>query len=194
MLSFPQLEEGDLLKRLQSGDEEAFAGLYNKYAPELISFASSRLSSLEEARDMIHDLFVYLWEERAELNIKISLRAFLFAAIRYRIIDHFRHKDVLKRYENKLAALSFTQVSETELRLNVKELNQVLETAINELSPKVKEVYRMSRSENLTIKEIAARLNRSEQTIKNQLTTAIAQLRASLDRFLFLLICFFISA
>ena len=45
--SFPELDEGDLLKRLQTGDEEAFAGLYNKYAPELISFASSRLIGVE---------------------------------------------------------------------------------------------------------------------------------------------------
>jgi RNA polymerase sigma-70 factor (ECF subfamily) len=186
----PQQEESILLQRLQAGDEQAFSEIYNLFATELIAFTTARISSLEEARDIIHDLFVYVWEERANLSIKISFRAFLFAAARYRIIDHIRFKDIRRKYADKLTSLPTSFVAAPESELNAKELNQALNAAVNELSPKVQEVYRLSRNEHLSIREIATQLNRSEQTVKNQLSTALAQLRVLLEKILILVILF----
>jgi RNA polymerase sigma factor (sigma-70 family) len=81
-------------------------------------------------------------------------------------------------------------ISATESELDAKELNQVLSAAVNELSPRVQEVYRLSRNEHLSIREIATRLNRSEQTVKNQLSTAIAQLRVLLEKTVILILVF----
>ncbi len=185
-----QQEESILLQRLQAGDEQAFSEIYSLFAAELIAFTTARISSLEEARDIIHDLFVYIWEERADLTIKISFRSFLFAAARYRIIDHIRFKDVRKKYTDKLTSLPTPYNSALESELDAKELNQVLSAAVNELSPRVQEVYRLSRNEHLSIRDIAIRLNRSEQTVKNQLSTAIAQLRVLLEKTVILILVF----
>jgi RNA polymerase sigma-70 factor (family 1) len=186
----PHQDDSILLQRLQAGDEQAFSEIYNLYAAELIGFTTARICSLEEARDIIHDLFVYLWEERADLSIKISFRAFLFAAVRYRIIDYIRFKDIRKKYADKLTFLPTPYVSAMESELDAKELNQVLSAAVNELSPRVQEVYRLSRKEHLSIREIATRLNLSEQTVKNQLSTAIAQLRVLLEKTFILILVF----
>lgn len=177
----PAVDEIVLLERLKSGDEQAFAQIYNTYSPSLINYASALLS-LEEARDIIHDLFVYLWEERADIEITSSLGAFFFAAIRYRMIDRIRHAQVLRKYEKNVISSSTEQVSDIGPRLEAKELKNIMENHVNELSPRVREVYKMSRDENLTIREISQRLGRSEQTIKNQLSTAIAQLRVLIDK------------
>lgn len=190
MQQLPHQDDSILLQRLQAGDEQAFSEIYNLYAAELIGFTTARICSLEEARDIIHDLFVYLWEERADLSIKISFRAFLFAAVRYRIIDYIRFKDIRKKYADKLTSLPTPCVSAMESELDAKELNQVLSAAVNELSPRVQEVYRLSRKEHLSIREIATQLNLSEQTVKNQLSTAIAQLRALLEKTFILILVF----
>lgn len=171
---------------MKEGDEAAFSALYQLYAPLLIDFAASRLSSLEEARDIIHDLFVHFWQEREHTSITISLRAFLFAAVRYRIIDHIRRNSTRQKYADTLARLPVIELTSEE-RLHDKQLQYALQEAVNELAPRMQEVFRLSRFEHFTTAQIAEKLGRSEQTVKNQLTTALSQIRAKLSQWSFLL-------
>ncbi|HRP54460.1 RNA polymerase sigma-70 factor [Agriterribacter sp.] len=171
-----------LLQSLKSGDQSAFTTLYERYAISLTGYAASRLASLEEARDIIHDLFVYIWEERGSITITISFKSFLFAAVRYRIIDHIRKNITRREYAEMAQQLTDDFISSAEDELAAKNLNQTLELAVNDLPSRTKEVYRLSRHGQLAVKEIACRLHLSEQTVKNQLTTALSYLRASLER------------
>src|SRR5690606_33337112 len=76
--------------RMKDGDEEAVALIYARHAADLVGFTSGKVSSLDEARDLVHGLFVELWEKRARIHLSNSFRSDLFAAVRYKIIDHFR--------------------------------------------------------------------------------------------------------
>jgi RNA polymerase sigma-70 factor (ECF subfamily) len=183
----PAINESLLLERLKAGEEEAFNEIYNSYAPSLTSFAAARLTSLDEANDIIHDLFIHLWQERENITITISLRAFLFAAIRYRIIDHIRKNSSRKKYAEQIAKMPVHAQEETENKIFEKELREKLDNAINQLSPRTKEVFKLSRFEHLSVKEIAEKMDVSEQTVKNQLTTALAQLRSLLGKVMFVL-------
>ncbi|NII28482.1 RNA polymerase sigma-70 factor [Pseudoflavitalea sp. X16] len=180
MPSDPLHNEQELLQGLQAGEERAFAAIYERYAPALIDYTAARLTSLEEARDIIHDLFVYLWEERAHINIAHSLQAFLFAAVRYRIIDHIRRRITRREYADKVQALQTAIISEMEYALDVKDLQLVIENAVRELPPRVQQVYRLSRDQHRSVTEIAKELGVSPQTVKNQLTTALSHLRSVL--------------
>lgn len=166
--------------QVQQGDQAAFAQLYNRYVQPLTGFAAARLASLEEARDIIHDLFVQLWQVREQIAVTVSLRAYLFAAVRYRIIDHLRKNSNQRIYAAQLAQLP-ESVSYTEDVLHARELEQRLQQAVSELSPRVQEVFKLSRFEHLKTAEIAQKLGVSEQTVKNQLTTALSYLRARLS-------------
>jgi RNA polymerase sigma-70 factor (ECF subfamily) len=168
-------------------ESPAFNEIYNTHAPALTSFAAARLTSLDEANDIIHDLFVHLWQDRENLTINISLRAFLFAAIRYRIIDHIRKNSTRKKYAEQIAKLPIHAQEETENKIFEKELREKLDDAMNQLSPRTREVFKLSRFEHLSVKEIAAKMDVSEQTVKNQLTTALAQLRSLLGKVMFVL-------
>ena len=179
--------ESQLLQRLSAGEEQAFKELYDHYAPSLISFAAARLVSLDEASDIVHDLFVHLWQDRQNINIRISFRAYLFAATRYRIIDHIRKNSTQKKYAEQIARMPVHTEEEAENKLFEKELRERLDEAINQLPPRTKEVFCLSRFEHLTTKEIAERLTLSEQTVKNQLTTALSKLRVLLGKLSFLL-------
>src|SRR3546814_10713262 len=77
-----------LPERFRNGDPEAFALIYTHYAESLIDFVSAKLASMDEARDLIHDLFVDIWEKRDRLRIDSSFRSYLLTASRYRVIDH----------------------------------------------------------------------------------------------------------
>jgi RNA polymerase sigma-70 factor (ECF subfamily) len=171
-----------LLQRLSEGDASAFATLYETYAPALTGFVAARLGSLEEARDIIHDLFVYLWEERTSIVITRSIEAFLFAAVRYRIIDHIRRNSTRRDYAGMIRLLETPGTAGTTDALDEKDLRGHLEKAIDQLPPRVKQIYRLSRDQHRTVAEIADELRLSQQTVRNQLTTALSHLRSFLGR------------
>ena len=174
--------EKELIQSFLSGDEQAFTAIYERYAPSLISYTAARLASLEEARDIIHDLFVHLWEEREALVITHSLKALLFSAVRYRIIDHIRKHMTRRAYAERLQTLQTGWGESDQEEAEARDLHRNLEKAIDELPPRVRQIYRLSRQQHLTIPEIAEELQLSQQTVKNQLTTALSLLRSFLQR------------
>lgn len=187
--------DDELLRLIRNGDEQAFEFLYDTYATRLIAFAASKLNAPEEAKDIIHDLFVQLWQQRFDLSVTISLEAYLFSAVRYRMIDLIRKSAVKNKYLSILEKLP-TGASSSEQVVNRKELESILQESVNALTPRLKEVFQLSRNEHLTIREIAARLKISEQTVKNQLSSALSQIRSRLsgrDLLTTLLIFFYIQ-
>ena len=171
-----------LIERLHSGDENAFSEIYQLYAASLIGFASSKLYSLEEARDLIHDIFVYLWTERKKIQIHSSLQSYLFAITRHRIIDHIRRNVTREEYAYMLHRLTLNLENNLERNMEAKDLGMFIEKVVGNLPQRTKEIYQLSRNENKSISEIAVMLNLSDQTVKNQLTTALKFLRTSLGK------------
>lgn len=171
-----------LRERLRCGDENAYSEIYQLYATPLIGFASSKLYSLEEARDLVHDVFVYLWSERRKIQIHSSLQSYLFAITRHRTIDHIRRNITRKEYASMLQKLNSDIEYSLEKNIEAKNLGKVIEKIVNNLPPRTKEIYRLSRNEYKGISEIAEMLHLSDQTVKNQLTTALKFLRISLSK------------
>ncbi|MDR3715262.1 MAG: RNA polymerase sigma-70 factor [Puia sp.] len=180
MIEYVSLDDARLVVLLKKDDGAAFAEIYRRYASGLADFAGSRLFGLEDARDIIHDLFVALWERRKTISVTGNLSAYLFAAVRYRVIDQIRKNITREEYAQAVQALSTDGADTTGQTLAAKELEQALADSVSQLSPAVREVYRLSREENLSTQDIALKLSRSEQTVKNQLSTALQHLRKSL--------------
>ena len=180
MASYATLTDLQLIDLLKKDDEGAFAEIYRRYAESLAGFASSKLFDLDDARDIIHDVFVKLWRERGKLQVDRDLKAYLFKLSRYRIVDKIRKNITREEYAAMVQALADRYEPGIEQQIAAKELQQSVEKALEELSPRVKEIYLLSREENLSIPEIADKLQLSEQTVKNQLSTALKHLRSSL--------------
>jgi RNA polymerase sigma-70 factor (ECF subfamily) len=180
MIAYPSLTDLQLIDLLHEDSEDAFTEIYKRYAERLAGFAATRLYNLDDAHDVIHDLFVGLWLERKSLTIHQTLEGYLFTKVRSRIIDKIRKNITREEYAKVLAGLMVSRDPEVEQKIAVRELEKTIEQALEELSPRVKEIYRLSRESNLSIKEIADRLQLSEQTVKNQLTVALKHLRRSL--------------
>lgn len=177
------LTDAELVILLQKSDREAFAEIYSRYAESLAGFAATKLFSLEDARDILHDMFVKLWENRDSINITSNLQSYLYAIVRYRIIDKIRKNITREEYAAISKALITNVQPGVEQQIAEKELKQKIDGALNELPPRVKEIYLLSREESLTNREIAKKLNLSEQTVKNQLSVALKHLRQSIGSF-----------
>jgi RNA polymerase sigma-70 factor (family 1) len=182
MFSTKSLSDHELVDLLKKDDELAFEAIYKRYAEALSGFASSKLYSIEDSRDVTHDLFIKLWEERHHLVVTGNLKSYLFAAIRYRIIDKIRKNITREEYSAMVQSLDDNRTASFEQQLDAKELQQTINSALDSLTPKTRKIYQLSRVEHKTIAEIASLLEISEQTVKNQLTIALNHLRATLGR------------
>ena len=169
---------------LLSTDEHAtFRILYNRYWESLYKKAFYRLGNTADSQDAVQEVFISVWRNRETIQLEETLRPYLFAALKYSIIKQVYRK-AKKGILLPLSAdeLEHTEVTTDEL-LQYKELQAVLASEVAGLPDRMQEIYRLSRIENLQIAEIARRLNISEQTVKNTLTSTLKRLRERLTHY-----------
>jgi RNA polymerase sigma-70 factor (ECF subfamily) len=173
-----------LIDRLKSGDESALTDIYKEYWQQLFLSAYNVLKDKQACEDVIQELFIKLWNSRDNIEIAVSLKAYLYASIRYEVYRQIRAgvvtSDVFDALANRL------QSPATHENLEYKELVSQVNSVVETLPEKCREVYKLSREEYLTHKQIASRLNISTKTVENHLTKALKHLRTSLGT-LFLL-------
>lgn len=188
MDQFVPNDERGLLLLLQQGDTEAFELLYHRYKGILYTHAYRKLKDREEVRDIIHEIFSSIWEKRRTLTINTSLSAYLFHAVRFKIIDRLERGRRAKLYLDSLTdfAEAFTATTDHRIRENM--LSELIEREISGLPPKMRQVFELSRKEGLSHKEIAALLNISEQGVRSHIKHALRILRLKLGVVLIMVI------
>lgn len=188
MAAYTHLSDDALVTLLKKGDQQAFAEIYKRYSGKLAGFAGAKLFNLEDARDILHDIFVKLWEGREQLHITSNLQTYLFTIVRHRIIDKIRKNVTREDYAAAIQSYAAFCDSDVDKQVEYRELKQNIERSLDQLSPRIKEIYKLSREEGLSNREIAQKLNLSEQTVKNQLSAALKHLRQALGSILTLLV------
>lgn len=181
MASFKDLNDIQLLELLSGGSYEAFTVLYYRYASTLIRFANDKLKDINDTEDIVHDIYLNIWNDRNKKTYTGSFKAFLYTTVRNRITDLHRKRIVRGYYDDALTLFKEQTADPLDLIYDAKELDKVIKTKVNELPPRTKEIFNLSRIENFSITEIAGKLNLSEQTIKNQLTIALNHLRRRIN-------------
>ncbi|HSI75481.1 MAG TPA: RNA polymerase sigma-70 factor [Lunatimonas sp.] len=169
-----------MLILIREGDREAFNEIYQRYWLTLLQLAVRKVSVQEEAEDIIQDLFVSIWIKRHGLQIQTTLKGYLFSALKYKIINLYESNCVRKKYSCYVSANFKRHDNTTEEMVVCNEVQREFEIGLAKLSPKVKHVFLLSRNDNLSISEIAERLDISQQTVKNQISKALKMLKAHL--------------
>ena len=172
------LEDTELMYRLRAGDDSALKVIYKKYWNQLYTSAFHMLQDQQACEDIIQDLFINLWNKREQIEIKASLKSYLFASVRYEVYRQVRHgsvrSDIFENIQDRLQTPS--EYGNIEHRELLSQVNSI----VNKLSEKCKMVYKLSREEQLSHKEIATKLDISTKTVENHLNKALRQLRVSL--------------
>jgi len=177
MTAHSNLSDQELVSLLKGGDRLAFTQIYARYKYLLYAHAFKRLRNEEEAEDLIHDLFTTLWNRRETFELKSHLQGYLYTAVRNRIFKLLAHKDIESEYIS-----SFQQVSEqvsniTDYLVRENQMTAMIEKEIAALPSKMREIFELSRKQNLSHKEIAEQLGISEQTVSKQVTNALKILK-----------------
>lgn len=180
MPSYRSYSDSELSYLLTQDDEQAFTEIYHRFYGLLFIHASKRLNDDEEAKDAVQQLFESLWQKRAQVQADGNLSAYLYTAIRHRILDIFSHQEVENKYVDSLQSFIDQEQEFTDYRVREKQMKALIEKEIDSLPPKMREIFLLSRMENKSHKEIAAQLGISELTVKTQVKKALKILRSKL--------------
>lgn len=181
MNAYQNFSDQELMAFVSEDDDLAFAEIYHRYKGILYLHAYRILGNEEESKDVLQELFTTLWSKRSTIVLKGSLSSYLYGACRNRIFDMISHKKVELKYLNSLA--SFVEEGEcvTDHLLREKQLTELIEKEIELLPTKMRQVFELSRKQNLSYTEIANELQISDKTVKKQVTNALHILRTKLD-------------
>jgi RNA polymerase sigma-70 factor (family 1) len=179
--SIKNLDDSELTYLLCDGNREAFNEIYERYWLKLYRASIKRIKSSDDAKDIVQDLFISLWMKRETLVINRSLSSYLYTAIKYKVINHIEANIVKNNYLNSLNKAVMDYDNSTYETIDFQDMEKLLDSGINNLTPKVKEVFELSRKKHLSVNEIAQKLNVSDQTIKNQISKALKSLRVHLQ-------------
>ena len=169
-----------LLQRMAHSSRLAFTMLYRRYWGDLFITAAKALRGKEEAADVVQDIFLSLWNRRNELKLQGSLGAYLHTGVRYKCI-HFIEKNITRRdYLLQLAEVPSSNCLNAEIILQLKELQQTIKDTVAKMPPKMQEVYKLSRHEHLSYKEISEYMNISVETVKKHIRHALHLIRTNL--------------
>lgn len=173
-----------LLQRIKCGDRKAFENIYKKYWPRLFDAAYKRIKSKEAAEEIIQELFTYIWCKRQELQLTHSFSTYIYASLKYKILNYIRAETIKNRYVDSVKQTQphFNYAVDESILYN--ELNGVLEKEINNLPERCRQVFNLRRKENLSFKEIATKLDISINTVEKQVGKALKILRANLKDYM----------
>lgn len=164
-----------LTELLAQGDGDAFDKIYNRYWRPLFNVAYGLLQNETICQDIVQDIFVSLWINRYRSTIS-NLENYLFRSAKLKVFQHLRNGKVTHRHLEKIKVISF--INETEDRLNFHEVEEHLNNGMDKLPSKCREVFYLSRFEQLSNKEIASQLNISIKTVEGHVTYALRHFKA----------------
>jgi RNA polymerase sigma-70 factor (family 1) len=177
----------ELVRLIRCRDRRAFNIVYQRHWLRLYRTACKIVHEESVAEDVIQDTFVALWEKGCFQEI-LNLEAYLYQVVKLQCLMHLRSGHITKKHLDHFAAMATAQVTEEEEEYAAKQLEELLQESINNLPEKCREVYYLSRVEDLPNKMIAERLHISTKTVENHITKALRHLRVSLDKLAVLLL------
>lgn len=180
------ITEEQLLDSLKDNNEIAFSSLFKTYYKDLVLFSGTFIKDKAVCEDIVQNIFLNLWVERFDLDIKTSLKSYLLQSVKNKCFDELRHKKVVDSY-----IMSYMHNIDPENYILYSDLQKHLQEAIDKLPPKYRESFILSRYKNLKYKEISEQLNVSVRTVEERISKALMLLRVSLKEY-FTIIFYFI--
>ena len=173
--------DAPLIEKIKNDDHHAFKVLVDRYWEEMYRHIYHRIKDEDEAKDILQEIFISLWHNRLKVRVDSnqSIASYLFKSAKYSVIDYFGKRSTVINREIELSSLlTIAASSAVDSSVEAKELSSLLNTTIESLPDRLKTPYLLSRENGLSIKEIAAFLQVSEQTVKNNISITLDKLRS----------------
>lgn len=192
-MDYSLLDDADLLGLVRTDrDKSAFHAIYMRYSRRIFWVAYRKVKDKAVAEELTQNLFMSLWERRHQVEIQ-NLRYWLFTAIKFSVITHYKSQIVHERYvahvQGEMRHLPYT----TDQLAAFSDLTEAVERGIALLPVKTRQVFQMSRFENLSVKEISRDLDISEKAVEYHITQSLKKMRVYLKDYLTVQIIFILD-
>jgi len=183
--------ENELFRQTKKGDVYAFEKLFKAYYRNLCFFAEHYVKEKAMAEEIVGNFFMNLWEKRITIEIKGPVKSYFYSSVHNQCIKYLEHLKVMKKYEEY--ALSRLRSKELLAPLSnayplanliSQEIVEDIERSISELPEKCREIFCLSRFEEMSYDDISAKLDVSVNTVRTQMARALQKLRESLKNYL----------
>ncbi|MFN8355416.1 MAG: sigma-70 family RNA polymerase sigma factor [Spirosomataceae bacterium] len=182
MTSLKHLDDERLVGFLQEGKISAFEEIYRRYWYKLFSIAYHQTGVREEAEELVQEVFLAVWNRREEVVIR-QLDLYLTIAIKNQVYDYFKSQISYRKYQEYLIFQEIHQNYSIDEIVNFTELSAAVESVLSRLPEKSAEVFKRSRFENQSVREIAHSLNLSEKAVEYHLTKSVKFLKEQLKAY-----------
>lgn len=170
----------DLFQLVSKDDEKAYRTLYDRYWNKLLVQAMLKLRVEEEAEEILQDIFLNLWRRRKTIHIKNTFHTYIASIVKYEILRQLAKQKAKNILEGKVSALYAVEDNTTQDWLDFEDLRDQIEASVCSLPEKCQLVFRLSREQGFTEKEIAGALHISPKTVEAHISKALKTLRSSL--------------
>jgi RNA polymerase sigma factor (sigma-70 family) len=165
---------------LKEDSKSAFSILYNRYWDKLLEVAFIKLQSQEDAEETVQQVFFQIWNSRQQTTLKYTFRTYISAALKYTIYAKFAERKKCNSIPFQDSILEDLVDDSTQHWLTFSQLREEIETLVAQLPEKCQLVYRLSRDEDFTAKEISKKIGIAEKTVEGHLTKALRHIRSNL--------------
>ncbi|NLI36667.1 MAG: RNA polymerase sigma-70 factor [Bacteroidales bacterium] len=181
-----------LISELKKDSQEALDSIYKMYAKRLYAFCLQYTKSKENAEEIVEDVFVWIWVNRCDIHQEETLRSLLFIRAKHYLINAYRSRINSPVYEDYVNYQDELAADDIQQHLEYEDFVRQLRNALTKLPITQQQVIELSKIQQVSNKEIAIKLSLSEQTVKNQLSLGLKNLRKELNKvpFLFWLLFF----
>ena len=183
------LQDDELLNLMKEDDSMAFKEIYLRHWSRAFLVAYQKVKCKEIAEEITQNLFVSLWERRGEVNIQ-NFKHYLLRSVKFSIINHYKSQIVQEKYVNYVQGNSVNKEYSTEQLVYRKGLSAAVEKGMALLPSKTQEVFRLSRVENYSVKEISKTLNISEKAVEYHITQSLKLMKHYLKDYLLFILVF----
>jgi len=190
-MEYALLSDKLLTKLLYAGDADAFKEIYNRYWKKLYHTALAKTHTQQAAEELVQNIFITIWERRSTAQIE-HLESYLILAMKYKIINYIQSVLAKDKHLKVINDHVIKEENDSETQVLLHELNLAIHSAIEKLPAKTKAIFKLSREENRTIKEIAQLMNLSEKAVEYHITQSLKLMRLHLKDFIALEIFLFL--
>ncbi|RBL90083.1 RNA polymerase sigma-70 factor [Chitinophaga flava] len=178
-MDYKQASDRELWDCCRKDDMQAYNEIFSRYYPRMYHLARRYVQDAMRAEELCMDQLFHLWVKREEIHIISSFSSYLFRSIRNRVITEMRRNlPVMTGLDEIAENIQLDRSSDYGLLLE--EAEHTYREVLNKLSPQRRQVFMLSREENLTYPEIARRMNLSVNTVENYMVAALNSLRKNL--------------
>lgn len=170
-----------LVTELMMGNEKAFSALFNTYCNDVYAYSLSMLKNQALAEEIVQDVFLNIWLHRERLNADLSFKSYVFTITRnltFNLISKVANSHKLKEEVFYVSQKSYSPIEDS---IDESDYDALKQKAIEQLPPKRRAIFEMSRNDEMSYEEISKELNISVSTVKGQMSKALADIRNFLE-------------